>query len=257
VSGVYRYETNEPRLLLPGPIPRLFADAGTIAIPKLNSDLTPAVTDSGRPVYISSPSLIGFTWAWVLVDEECNQEHEESGFVLAPIEVQGRRYPAQSDVAEFFALSKAFHWLARNRPGWSGEVLSDNHLALSRMFRATATNSIPPRWVELAAKYRRRLGSLAEVPINGHPTVEHLLRGYGHSNFPVSSWNVQTDLRCNEQKLPALEEWYATRKEAASPDIQEAARITLEDARAAAERRRAYEELRAVKPRPSPSDGGG
>lgn len=234
--GGYSYSEplKEPRILSEGHA-RLYSDAGTIAVPKLDTDGRLAVAGNGKPYFLTSPSPVGFTWAFVVVDDHGQEVHRESGYILAPILAGGRLYKAQSEVGEFVALSKGFRWLATHAPGWSGEVCSDNHLALARVFRLAACRTLPPEWVRQSAKYRRRLGSLYEQPLNGHPTQEHLERGYGHSNYPVSEWNVVTDDLCKRQRLPALEDWYATRRGQADPHIQSAVEYSLARARALAE----------------------
>ncbi len=256
MRGGYSYPEapRGPRTLSDQPIARIFADAGTVSIPFLDDELRPVLGKGGQPLHLTTPSPVGFTWAWVLVGADGEEEARESGYVLAPLVVGGRPYRCQSELGEFYALARGFQWLARNRPGWSGEVLSDNHLALGRVFRNVACHSLPPELVERSARHRRRLGGLIEVPINGHPTREHLARGYGHSDYPVSTWNVKTDLLCAEMRLPALEDWHATRRQEAPAPIQAGADIALARERALAERRLNGGRRRArVRPDPEPA----
>jgi len=176
---------------------RLFCDAGSIST---------RIEKDGKQIWVSNPSLIGFTWAWLLLDPDDSELARDSGFWLCPIEVDGVIWPAKSDMAEFWSVTAGLESLP---DGFRAEILTDNLLTIKRMFWEWPTRSIPPSWVKRSALARQRLGRLWDTHLNGHPTKEQLARGTGHSGALVSVHNVTVDRLCNEAKLAAWEAYHA------------------------------------------------
>jgi hypothetical protein len=179
-------------------IARVYADAGSLPTPMVNQHGEPVLNAAGRQKWHVNPSLLGFTWAWVLVDEHDQLVRKQYGYEVCPIVVDGRTWACQTDLGEFYALMRA---LAHLPEGWSGEVATDNLLTIHRMFHQQPTRSIPPKWVKIAAKLRADLmgngGLLVPIHLRGHPTRDQLLLGHdgteGRPGIPVSRWNVEVD----------------------------------------------------------------
>lgn len=187
---------------------RLYSDGGTIASPMLDEHGQPILNAIGAPRYHVNPSLVGVVWAWVLVSADDQHEiRRDSGYLLCPIEEDGKVWAAQSDLAEFFGGLVGFESLPRS--GLRLEYLTDNQLTIRRMFEGFPTNSIPMSWVRRAAQRRRECRRIIPTHLNGHPTKEHLASGRGHSNGHVSVWNEVADLMCRTVKTNAWGAYHA------------------------------------------------
>jgi hypothetical protein len=176
---------------------RLFADAGTIST---------QVERDGKKIWMSNPSIIGFTWAYLLLAPDDTEIMRDSGFVLCPISVDGEIWPAKCDLAEFWATAQGLAWLP---DGFNVEVLTDSLLTIRRLLGEAPTRTIPPSWVEQSAADRRRLGRLWFTHLNGHPTKQQLADGVGHTGALTSKHNVTVDKMCNLEKIAAWEAFHA------------------------------------------------
>lgn len=182
-------------------VARVYADGGSLPSPMLAPDGQPVLDKNGYPRWHVNPSIRGFTWAWVLCDEHDQFVRSSHGYVLCPITVDGRVWPAQTDMAEFYALTRALSQLPL---GWSGEVATDNLLTIHRMFHQQPIRSVPPSWARDAAKFRAALmaagGLLTPIHLRGHPKVEQLAQGHDGTaadpGIPTSRWNVRADDLC-------------------------------------------------------------
>lgn len=206
---------------------RLYCDAGTLPSPKFDDAGAPILDVRGKQVWHVNPSILGLTWAWVLVDDREREVARESGSLLCPVEVKGRIWPAQSDLAEWYAVQRGLQALPS---GWQGEVATDNLLTIHRMFHSYPTRSIPPSWVSAAAGDRRRLmatgGLLTPIHLKGHPTRRMLALGHNGTEqvpgTPVSIWNDLVDKLCHQERLKAEEILRGRARAEARQDAREA-----------------------------------
>jgi ribonuclease HI len=150
-------------------------------------------TDGG--VCGSSRSALGGTWAVVQVDADDELVDSFAG-VIRPLEY-GLGDTVTNNVAEYYAMLWA---LSRLPDNWSGTVLCDSEITIGRFSMGWKHNGIPERWIERMRHHVRRMGRLAYVRLDGHPTAEQIRTNRGKRGNPVSKWNVMADYLCGEAK---------------------------------------------------------
>lgn len=139
----------------------------------------------------ANPSPVGITWAWLQVDAAGGHVAEAYGLLASPAD----RY-LTNNLAELLAVIQAFEALPM---GWTGTLYSDSDVTLGRLFRGNARAGVPAAWWKRAQAARDRLGFIAPVLLQGHPTRADLARGIGAKrNLPVSRHNVYVDSLCKQ-----------------------------------------------------------
>lgn len=166
-----------------------------------------------------NPSEIGGTWAFCAVDDDGRKVGFKSGVVYA--EDLARNVRNNNDIplareivsnnhTEHIAIVRAIEALPF---GWSGTILSDSNVALTRVqsdyelvtlgkrrFPA-AENNLWPSISRRSKEAVARLGVVSFVLLQGHPTKADLERGIGAKrNLPVSIYQVWCDKRCEQEK---------------------------------------------------------
>jgi hypothetical protein len=186
-------------------VPRLYCDAGTLPSPMYDADGAPVLKADGSHKWHANPSIRGLTWAWVLVDERDREVARDSGTIPCPIVADGATWPAKSDLAEFYAVSRGLRALPA---GWRGEVATDNLLTIHRIWHCYPLRSLPPSLVRATAATTARLkrtgAVLVPIHLKGHPTRAMLALGHDGTvevaGTPVSPWNDLADKMCNEER---------------------------------------------------------
>lgn len=172
-----------------------------VDLPKETAPLAKIYCDGGTMG--ASPSLLGGTWAWVLVNHRGEQVAMDSGVVLP--ENVGLAW-ISSNVAECWAALEALKSLP---DGWIGELWTDSSVVLTRL----APRRRPPPWAGTPDTLRREIQSeqarLAETgkviyqQLLGHPTPAELALGFKINDrgvrVPVSEHNVTCDLLCSQR----------------------------------------------------------
>lgn len=141
----------------------------------------------------------GGTWAYRLVGEDTLAIREDSG-VLSAHRLGGA---VGNNTAEYAAAVKLLEALP---PRWSGTVYTDSKNTIGRLRDGWATNGIPDWLRDRAQLALLRLGTLAWVLLDGHPTRAQLAAGVGKRGNPVSEHNVWCDQACQAQ----ARRWLAT-----------------------------------------------
>ena len=140
------------------------------------------------------------TYTWLQVDADGGYLAHESGLVK-PFPDK----PVENNMVELCALLRGLRSLP---DGWSGTVYSDNVNALgwtrSRLKKSGqryTQGGVPASLKPYIEKQMARLGSVAGVHLDGHPTDEELEKGTGHSGEPVHAGNRFCDDHCKAERL--------------------------------------------------------
>lgn len=172
-----------------------------------------AFTDGG--VIKKNPSVIGGTWAFVLVNANNENVYEESGVVPATA-----TRSITNNQTEQIAIVKALEILPEN---WTGALFTDSKIARGRVFLGYKTENLPTNIITRTLAARNRLGKISTVIFEGHPTknclqskdeprvaeiIQNIKEYRDHANFidgigkrrgrPVSRHNVRCDELCGE-----------------------------------------------------------
>lgn len=159
------------------------------------SDVIAVYADGG--LIHSNPSTTGGTWATCHVDADGERVWSRSGVILAdaadPLFAE-----VGNNQCEFYALLNGLEALP---DGWSGTVYTDSLLTIRRFrdLERTGLAGIPNDWRRRAAVTLGRLGQLAYVLLDGHPTRVQLAAGVGKRGNPVSEHNVFCDKACTAE----------------------------------------------------------
>jgi len=159
------------------------------------SEITAVYADGG--LIGPNPSAKGGTWAWCHVNSSGERVKERAGVVL-PDELGLEK--VTNNISEMVALLRCI----RNLPeGWSGTVYSDSQITLGRVFKGWDMEKCPSSIIVRALEYRRRLGRIIPVLLDGHPTKAQVTAGIGKRGNMCSEHNVWCDDACNR----ARKEW--------------------------------------------------
>jgi ribonuclease HI len=158
-------------------------------------------TDGG--LMFSNPSDKGGAWAWVGVDEERRIMIAKCDIVL----VNGGQIT--NNTTETMAIVKALEAMPN---GWSGTIISDSEVALTRLFGTPRFHGCPPNVRDRLHKAVNRLGKLEKIHVSGHPSIRDLNGENGYcpksglplgrkrdkdgNLLPVSKWNKYADELC-------------------------------------------------------------
>lgn len=140
-----------------------------------------------------NPSHIGGTWAWCAVDSEGERIAGSMGFILAPVYIDGKPCDVSNNLTEFMA---AVQGLEAMPAGWNGVVCTDSQVTLGRLSQGWALNNLPKELIDRGSVALQRLGSIAWILLDGHPTKAQLKARIGKRGNPVSVHNVWCDQAC-------------------------------------------------------------
>lgn len=151
--------------------------------------MTDSLYADGGVVRIN-PSPIGGTWAWCLV-QNGEITLSDSGVIL-PGDAGGA---VSNNVSELYALVNG---LLAMPPRWHGDVYSDSHVTLLRVFQAGRLRGVPVSLTKRLQRAQRHCNIEACNPIllSGHPTRKELAAGVSKKGRPVSAWNAWCDKEC-------------------------------------------------------------
>ena len=139
-----------------------------------------------------NPSLIGGTWAWVMVGND-KVLNEDSGFI-EPDDLGVEKIT--NNLSELYAALRGIEALPE---GFDGKVWTDSIITLYRLTDSLAFKGVPD-WlmerVKLARKNRKWCYEC--VLVGGHPTKRELAQGCRDDGRVVSKWNVWCDTKCKE-----------------------------------------------------------
>lgn len=164
-------------------------------------------TDGG--LLSQNPSDVGGMWAWCGVDR-IDERPLVKGMLTGGVNVDAELVTSDSgivlatpsklvtnNIVEMIAVVKALEAVP---PGWSGNLYSDSEVTLGRVLYGHALRGLPPNVVERFHKAIMRVGPIKGVLLQGHPTKQDLLDGFGRKRgYPVSKWNVFVDNECNKR----------------------------------------------------------
>src|SRR5258706_10661269 len=139
----------------------------------------------------SNPSSIGGAYCWAGVDIEGKRIVANRGFVPAtPTRFITNNHTEQ--IAIVLALEAM-------PDGWSGEVLTDSKIAMSRVFKIGiyTYKNLPINVIKRTEAVVARLGKVNPIKLAGHPTDIELRNGRTKKGTKVSHHNVYCDEQCN------------------------------------------------------------
>ena len=155
-------------------------------------------TDGG--VVGKNPSDIGGTWAWVLVDDANEIVAHESGTIIAD------GHTVTNNQMELYAILQGLTDVYdRGKAKQLKRVYSDSKVSLGRLTKGWSLNNISAKMVRMLDEVKKNyvfssIGGVTTVLLDGHPTKEQLVTGFGKRLHPVSKWNVLCDDLCNAEK---------------------------------------------------------
>ncbi len=140
-----------------------------------------------------NPSEIGGSWAFCRVVDGV-QVDTRSGVVL-PQKIGMRT--VSNNISELYAIIAGIKSLP---PDWRGTIVTDSLVTLRRRFPGAKMNGVPDAMARFARLYFDKVidNGCRFTLVDGHPTKEHLLTGFGKRGNRVSKWNKWCDTGCNE-----------------------------------------------------------
>lgn len=158
-------------------------------------------TDGG--VCGPNPSVIGGTWAWVLVDGDTDEIMDHDSGFISPEDFD---VPAiTNNLSELFAALRGVEALP---VGFNGRLYTDSIITLYRFTDGNGFNGVPPWLKERVLTARKNAKwQYDAILVGGHPTRHELRLGRRRDGKKVSKWNVWVDKKC--KKL--ADKWKAIR----------------------------------------------
>lgn len=158
-----------------------------------------------------NPSLLGGTWAYVIVSDNDKVIIKKASGVVTKAEIGT---PVTNNQMEFLAVVRGLANVYD--PSELKEVRSDSNVTLGRIFKDWSITNIPD-WIleernQAVKRYKKKGWSngleVKHTLLSGHPTAIQLESGVGRNGHPVSIWNVWCDKMCNEEAWEFLNNYY-------------------------------------------------
>lgn len=171
--------------------------------------ITHLYTDGG--LVLRNPSEIGGSWAYVLTDQDDEELLRASG-IIRPSDVGPGVTSVTNNYMELLAVTIGMQQLP---PLWSGKILLDSHVTITRIDKVRARPSfrgVPPELEAKVLSEKARLGDYLVVLLQGHPRLAELKTGIANTGRPVSIHNKTCDYLCRGSTTRLLAEHNAQLK---------------------------------------------
>jgi ribonuclease HI len=139
-----------------------------------------------------NPSVLGGTYACKLISDG-KTIFETSGLIF-PEELGVESIT--NNHSELYALLSGLILLPWK---WRGTIWSDSKVSLMRMFCGASMNNVPYDLINRLENHKARLVHWDQIQyglLDGHPTREQLVQGFGKRGHPVHEANCWADKEC-------------------------------------------------------------